>query len=269
VNESILYLTKEITKYAFLGSSPHRLIGCRILKFDELSSTNLYAQQLLAKTKPKEGTAISTPNQTNGRGQIGRSWESEKGKNLTFSLILYPEWLSISDQFYLSMSFSLAITDLLEDIGLRKVKIKWPNDIYIANNKVAGILIQNSIQGLKINYSIVGIGLNVNQCKFHLEIPNPTSLQLESGRHFDLNALSERLFSMLEKRYSNLKERDFQNISREYHTLLFKKDHMARFEFNGMQFDGVILGVDPSGKIRIRQSDRIQLYSSTEIRFIL
>ena len=131
-----------------------------IIKKNQISSTNTVAIELLKKEELPEGTIIWADEQTKGRGQRGNSWESEPGTNLTISIILFPHFLKAEDQFLLSKVTSLAITDYLAN-RFNQVTIKWPNDIYVANDKIAGILIENSIIGSSFEYAVIGIGLNI------------------------------------------------------------------------------------------------------------
>ena len=124
-------------------------IGKVFQHFASLESTNQYAVDLISKSKPIEGTVISTFNQTKGRGQIGSTWESAIGKNITLSVILYPSFLPIQKQFYLNQIVALAVKDLLQAYTSKVVQVKWPNDVYIHEHKTAGILIQNSVSGKK------------------------------------------------------------------------------------------------------------------------
>ena len=142
-------------------------------------STNQVASDLLSVKKPNEGLVVLTRNQTEGRGQRGSHWESEPGKNLTFSTILKPTFLPISRIFDLTIVASLAIVRSLADFGLESCKIKWPNDIYCRDAKIAGILIENAVRANQIEWAIVGIGLNVNQTKFLTA--DATSTKLENG----------------------------------------------------------------------------------------
>jgi len=150
-------------------------IGKVYIKLNEVNSTNEYAKVLLSKNKPSEGTVIFAHYQTNGKGQFGKTWKSEKGKNLTFSIILYPNFLEAKRAYSLNQAVSLGLKDCIESQKI-PVSIKWPNDIYYHDKKLGGLLIENGLVGENINYSIIGIGLNVNQTTFSQEIPNPTSL---------------------------------------------------------------------------------------------
>ena len=136
--------------------------------------------QLIKNTEVAEGTVVLAKEQTSGRGQVNNTWESSYGDNLLMSIVLYPEFLHAGNQFLLSKFVSLAIVDFLS-YYLENVTIKWPNDIYVGNKKIAGVLIENSLRGAFISSSVVGIGLNVNQTEFSSSIPNPTSLKNESN----------------------------------------------------------------------------------------
>ena len=129
------------------------IIGEHFIHRDRLSSTNAYAAELLSKDKPAEGTVVSTDDQYAGRGQIQNVWESEPNKNISLSIILYPVFLEVRQQFLLNQAISLAVSDSIKEIvPMGTVKIKWPNDIYLNNRKVCGILIQNQIQAKKYQH---------------------------------------------------------------------------------------------------------------------
>ncbi len=241
-------------------------IGKVYLRFDELSSTNDYAAELLAaavfqagnsnsKSKPAEGTVIRADTQSAGRGQFGSRWESAAGKNLTFSVILYPDWLHIRSQFQLSMAVALALHDTVNSLQPDSVpvRIKWPNDLYIGDRKTAGILIQNSISGTAIQSAIVGIGLNVNQLEFDAALPNPTSLALAFGRDFNLEELDGLLFERLEQRYLQLKAGRYDAIQSAYEALLYRRgvESIFRETATDQVFAGIILGVTDSGQLRV------------------
>lgn len=256
-------------------------IGKVYLRFDELSSTNDYAAELIAsaafetgnmysKSKPAEGTVIRADSQSAGRGQFGSPWSSAPGKNLTFSVILYPNWLDIGAQFKLSMAVALALHDAVRTLQPTPlpIKVKWPNDLYIGACKTAGILIQNNIQGSGIQSSIVGIGLNVNQLDFDPTLPNPTSLALAFGNTFDLNEVAELLFECLERRYLQLKSGQHTVIQSEYESLLFRRGIESIFTqaSDGQIFAGIILGVTDTGQLRILTEAGERTFGVKEVR---
>ncbi|MDR1950698.1 MAG: biotin--[acetyl-CoA-carboxylase] ligase [Bacteroidales bacterium] len=174
-----------------------------ILKFDSLDSTNNYAKTLIKEGKAKNAQAIYAVSQTAGRGQASNAWESETGKNLTFSLILQPENIEPRNQFLISQAVSIGIVNYLKFlINNEPIHIKWSNDIYVGMKKIAGILIENTIQNNRILYSVVGIGLNVNQTEFTKNAGNPTSLSLINKAQYDLetelNELANHILHTLE-----------------------------------------------------------------------
>src|ERR1700741_5411456 len=144
-------------------------IGQNLVQLDAVASTNTYAMQLLKDVKVIEGTVITAENQTEGKGQRGNTWKAEPSMNLTFSVVLFPDFLSSSDHFYLSKITALALYDSLSELfdpSQHDIKIKWPNDILVNEEKIAGILIENVFRLGKLQQSVVGVGLNVNQEDF-------------------------------------------------------------------------------------------------------
>lgn len=178
-----------------------------ILHFNELTSTNSYLRENLGGMP--QYAVVTAGFQTAGRGQRGNGWESEEGSNLLFSMLYYPpEWLHPSRQFQISKAVSLAVAEtvdrLLEGSDHPEVCIKWPNDIYVGDRKIAGILIENILQSSdSIAHSVIGIGLNINQREFHSDAPNPVSAIHFTGRETALEdailLLRDSLISRLEK----------------------------------------------------------------------
>ena len=154
------------------------------IKVSQTASTNTYLSRLAA-TLPG-GTVIYTPSQTAGRGQKGNSWESEDGKNLTFSHLLKRPPVKARDQFYLSEAAALAVVEALAAEAGDGFSVKWPNDVYWRDKKVCGMLLENSLDGSDIAHCIVGIGINVNQERFLSDAPNPVSLINITGHEHDL-----------------------------------------------------------------------------------
>jgi len=274
-----------MTNTLFIGKVYHR--------FDELPSTNDWAAELLAKSKPPEGTVVRADSQSAGRGQFGSRWESAADKNLTLSVILHPTWLEAQAQFYLSMAVSLALHDVVAEGGGGRaegetpsalhplpstlyllpstLKVKWPNDLYLGNRKTAGILIQNSISGQHLQASVVGIGLNVNQMEYAPALPNPTSLALFFGKNFDLDELAERLFECLERRYLQLKSGQRAAIKAEYEQSLFRHGQPSKFirTSNGSEFTGTIRGVTEAGRLCVETDFGEETFEMKEVRFVL
>ncbi len=251
----------------------HRLetlfIGRNFLDLPSINSTNEYALSLLSKSKPAEGTVISTSNQRAGRGQIGSSWESEPHKNIALSIILYPDLLPATQQFLLNQAISLGVFDLAENHFPGKAKIKWPNDIYINDKKVAGILIQNAIAGGHLRSSVIGIGINVNQETFTSGASNPTSFKLEKGAGFDLHQVICQLLHFVESRYLKLKSGKTVLLQSAYLECLYRFQTTSSFARpDGTTFKGRIAGVADSGKLEVAVSGKTELFGLKEIRFL-
>ena len=163
----------------------------RIIRLEETTSTNSYLRQLLFKESLPEGSVVVAQTQTAGRGQIGNVWESETGKNLTFSIVLYPDCIPANRQFLISQITSLSVKETLEAYT-NDVAVKWPNDIYWKDKKICGMLIENDLSGHNMYCSIIGIGINVNQAVFFSDAPNPVSLCQIIGKEIDKEELLDR-----------------------------------------------------------------------------
>jgi len=245
------------------------IIGSKILFFENLPSTNTQAAILLKRDDVTEGTVIHTNYQLDGRGQIGNSWESENGKNLLISIVLFPFMIIPSDQFYISMTVSLGISDFLKRY-IPVCRIKWPNDIYINNDKIAGLLIENSIMGDQIENSIAGIGLNINQDKFLSDAPNPVSLKIVTGMNFNLTTCLDQLVSDLDKRYKQLIAGKYDQIKEEYISRLFRLNELHNYSDKNGIFSGKIKSVTDFGRLQIEKENGLNNnYSFKDVEFIL
>jgi BirA family biotin operon repressor/biotin-[acetyl-CoA-carboxylase] ligase len=229
-----------------------------LIEKKSLDSTNTYAKELLNKEFLPEGSLIITITQNNGRGNGGNSWESESGKNLTGSFVLYPLFLQAKDQFILNMSISLAVYDFVKGyIPESEVKIKWPNDIYIDNKKVAGLLIENSIQGSEFCQSIAGIGININQEKFTSDAPNPVSLINITKHDYNISECVDRLFLCLAKRYTMLENELFEAIRSDYMEALYRYNDFSEYIYNNKKISAKINGIGEMGMLQLLTSENI------------
>jgi BirA family biotin operon repressor/biotin-[acetyl-CoA-carboxylase] ligase len=245
------------------------IIGSDILFLPDVSSTNTHAVSLLRSGRPADGTVIHTNYQKSGRGQGSNRWVSDPDKNLLFSVILYPSMINPEDQFLISMAISLGICDFLER-HIRGISIKWPNDIYANNDKIAGILIESSVMGEKLEYSVAGIGLNLNQEKFPGDIPNPVSLSTLSGKQYDLASSLKQLLSDLDWRYGILKNGETGQITDDYRSYLYRLNRRAGYHDAAGYFTGKITGVSSSGLLIIEKDNgEIYEYSFGEIDYII
>jgi BirA family biotin operon repressor/biotin-[acetyl-CoA-carboxylase] ligase len=246
-------------------------VGKVLLAFEELPSTNAYAQELLATSKPIQGTVITAARQPAGKGQHGSSWESEADKNLTCSFILHPGFLPAAQHFALNKAVSLAVRDTVAHFCKDQVvKIKWPNDIYIGDAKTCGILIQNTLQGSTLSTSIVGIGLNINQISFPDWIPNPTSLLQASGLQNDPMVVLAHLCQNLEAHYLKLKAGKHTEINQDYLQQLYRFQETSIFQRpNGEILAGKIIGIDPIGKLLVKFDEWAESFDLKEIRLMV
>lgn len=231
-------------------------VGQRIMRLDQVDSTNSFAMGILKGMPVEEGVVITTAKQTRGRGQRGNTWESEPGKNITCSIILKPTFLDPSLQFDLTRAASLALSDVIADLlPERDIRIKWPNDIYVDGKKIAGILIENVLISNRINYAVVGIGLNVNQTEFSASGTGATSLKLLGQVEFDLNNLLRMICAAVEVRYLQLRAGKTEQLRAEYFNRLFMANIVTRYTDFTKVFDAKILEVTKEGFLVLELTD--------------
>ena len=237
-----------------------------IYRFDTLGSSNDEA----CKPQYVEGDIILAQRQTAGRGQRGHTWESREGENLTFSLLLEPLFLSPSEQFLISECVALGVCDALMHYGI-EAQIKWTNDIYIGDRKLAGILIEHKLQGSALARTVAGIGLNVNQKAFSDDLPNPISMAQTTGREFDREEVLQTVATSLMARYEQLREGGAKELQADYHQRLYRlgQEHCYALP-DGSRFRGIIRGVEPTGALRI-ENERGELLSFLfkEVEFVI
>jgi BirA family biotin operon repressor/biotin-[acetyl-CoA-carboxylase] ligase len=237
----------------------------RWIKHKRLGSTNAYISDLLKHRVLDEGTIVVSDYQDAGRGLGTHSWESRPGENLLMSMLLYPAFLSASKQFHLSRMVSLALIDVLENVGI-DASVKWPNDILGSLGKIAGILIEHSIRAGNISHTIVGIGLNVNQTVFP-EFPVPaSSLRLESGKVSRVSELGERVEVCLLNRYEELKRGNARSMEGEYMNKLYKAGVPSHFRTAAGSFEGIIEGVNDFGELLVFHGGKIRAYGHGSIQ---
>ncbi len=239
-----------------------------LIKLSATDSTNAYLKRLCAEGQLPDLTIVWTLNQTAGRGQPGRTWVSEPGKNLTFSILKYIEALPAQDQFLINIWASLAVYKVLADLGLPDVTTKWPNDIMSGNRKLCGILPENSLKGEYVVRSVIGMGLNVNQAHFE-DLPNATSMTLATGRTFELEPLLIACREAVSAICGSADAFDFEIQRKRYEAILFRKDQPTQFTREGASFTGRIRGIDREGKLRIEKEDgSLQAYGFRQIQML-
>ncbi len=240
-----------------------------IKRFKLLPSTHDFASKWCqSDLLPPEGSIVIAENQTHGKGQTGNSWQSEAGRNLTFSMIYYPTFLTLDRLFALNMITSLAVWESINHLDLTNLAIKWPNDILINHQKVAGILIRNSLSGKKLGCSIIGIGLNVHQLVFPQGIPNATSLQLATNRVVEKDDIFNRIIHHFEAYYISLKNGQYDTIKQRYLEQLYRKGQESTFfRKDGAPFQGKILDVRDTGHLLVDIEGDIEVFDFQEIQF--
>ena len=236
-----------------------------IIKVDQTVSTNSYASKLLKIEKAKEGTVIFANFQTKGEGQRGEIWQSEYGKNILTSMIISPK-ISIKDQFNVTTCIALSLFDLMSKYFYQKVTIKWPNDILVADKKIAGILIQNVVSRGVIKDAIVGVGINVNQKRFSDYSTKATSFVLELEKEVSLSLLQNQLMLAVEARYLQFQEGKMKEMKSEFLENLFGFDLWRNYIVDDQEVKAKIIGIDEYGRLILRfQNDSINAFSLKEI----
>jgi len=241
-------------------------MGKKIISMPVCESTNSLMLSMVQTGWMDEGTVIIAESQLGGRGQAGNRWVSEPGANLTFSVLLKPEFIEPTQQFYLNMAVGLGICDAVAEILADVVKVKWPNDIIVKDKKACGILIETQLQGKQFSQAVVGVGLNVNQKKF--EWPNATSLSLCAKVNFDKADVLHKVLTKLENRYELLRSGNFQRLKNDYYSALFWKDEPHEFQTEEKIFSGIIRGIDEVGRLQVMVDEKISSFNFKEITFL-
>mgnify|MGYP000361637495 FL=1 len=224
-----------------------------LIHISETNSTNNYLQSLCSKQKVEELTVVVADFQTSGRGQRGNSWESDSGKNLLFSIVIFPEFLEARRQFLISQIISLAIKEEL-DTYTTDISIKWPNDIVMNKKKVCGILTEMSTEIDYINYVVIGVGINVNQKVFDEELKEKaTSLMIETGAPVKRSALIAAVMKHFEKNYALFMENgDLSGLQESYNEMLVNRGKEVRILEPGNEYNAHAYGINETGELIVR-----------------
>ena len=241
----------------------------RIIRIDETDSTNRWMKELI-QLHPSEETqhemVVVCDYQTAGRGCGSNSWEAEPGKNLLMSVLMHPKKVSARTQFIITQIVSVALCRTIETVigSEHRVTIKWPNDIYVGDKKICGVLIENSIAGRRIKDCIIGIGLNVNQTEFRSDAPNPVSIAQLTGKETDREEVLNTFLEELSKQCEN------RNIHRDYLRKMYRRNGMYPFETEGSRFMARVAGVNDDGRLMLEDEDGIaHLFRFKEVTFII
>ncbi|WP_343562448.1 biotin--[acetyl-CoA-carboxylase] ligase [Sphingobacterium sp.] len=246
------------------------IIGQNTIYLDKVASTNDYLRELMSKFTPlAEGTAILAEEQFQGKGQRGSVWVSEPGKNLTTSILLKPYFLPIAQQFALSATIAIAVVKWLKCKTEQDIAVKWPNDIYVGNKKIAGILIENKLKGNKIEASIVGIGININQVNFDTATTITSLAVLTNRADYVIRDLATELFESIQKEYNNLFTQSWQSILNRYNESLFWRDQKRQFLIAGEKKTGIIKAVEIDGRLQVLIDGKLQQFEIKEISHLI
>ena len=242
-------------------------IGIQKIRLTSVDSTNNFAAKLINDGIAEHGSVILAENQTNGRGQRGSEWQSQKAKNILTSFIFKFETLDPEFLFRINAFVSIALIDFLNSYGI-DAQIKWPNDIMVNSNKICGILVENKLAGNALSYSIAGFGLNVNQIEFD-RLNNVTSMFLEKNQEFDLDTLWLSIISFFQKWevFITSKHRA-ENLHAMYQNNLFGLGEKRQFQVRSEVFEGVIKGVNMHGFLTLQIGKEIHYFQSKEVVFL-
>lgn len=238
--------------------------GFEVIEYDEVSSTNTIAEAMPLK-ELKDKMVILTWRQTQGRGQAANRWESEPGKNISMTVVFRPEHLEAGKQFAVSMVIALGCLDFVK----RYVKggtIKWPNDIYVGDQKIAGILIEHRVAGACIQSSLCGVGININQTVFLSDAPNPVSLWQLTQRKLSLQKVLEELLDCIGQRYAGIG--DYAALEQDFRKNMYRADGFFEWEDAKGPFCAAIVGIDEYGQLILKDTaGKQRLYAFKEVKY--
>ncbi len=236
----------------------------RIVKLDAIDSTNDFLRKMTQSETVDNFTVVTARAQTHGRGQMGSSWVSEQGKNLTMSMLSRKDASNAASIFQYNAAVAIAITDVLKTLTVPALSVKWPNDIMSGNRKIGGILIENIFRSDGRIESITGVGLNVNQTNFEA-LPQASSLKLVTGKTFDVDALALEIAQSIVQRSDNPDQ-----AWSEYLEILFRKGQPTAFELpDDSRFMAVITAVGQDGRLEVQfEDDSLKFFGIKEIKML-
>ena len=221
----------------------------KIIILHSVDSTNNYAMAMVKKGTASNGNTVFAMEQTQGKGRLGKRWDTTVGENITMSIVAEMQWLPVSQQFQLSAAVALACHDFFSKHTSDTVRIKWPNDIFINDSKAGGILIENLIQGALWQWSVIGLGMNINQVQFEAYRLSPVSLKQITGKKYDVLQMAEELRNLVFKRIDYLKKNNFLKMFEEYNEKLYGKNQLVTLKKQNIVFQTTITGVSNAGQL--------------------
>jgi BirA family biotin operon repressor/biotin-[acetyl-CoA-carboxylase] ligase len=254
-------------------------IGVPFVELQSVDSTNKYAMKLVHEAfltdrqiVEKHGMIVFAHEQTEGKGQMGKKWSSEKGKNLAMSIIINPSPLTLTEQFKLSVLTALSVHELFSKIAGDETKIKWPNDLYWRDRKAGGVLIENVVQSRQSamsnwQWAIVGIGININQTVFSPDLLNPVSLKQITGKDLEPIELAKKLCLIFDRYFQILVTGKFEELFNQYQSFLYKKNERVKLKKGTRVFETIIKGVSNTGQL-ITQNSIEERFDFGEVEWI-
>lgn len=240
-------------------------IGERLTILPSIDSTNNYAMASVRAGLARHGDAFFANEQTAGKGQRGKGWQTQPGVNIILSIVAEPQPLKVSQQFILSASVALGCYDFFSSMAGEDTKIKWPNDIYWRDRKAGGILIENLITGTDWQFAIIGIGININQARFPEHLPNPVSLKQVTGREYDVIELVRKLCACLQNRMEQWGQ--LSQLIQDYNNALYKRYESVRLKKGNRVFDAMIKEVRMDGQL-VTDAGIEEVFDFGEVEFI-
>lgn len=232
-------------------------------------STNVSLAEICSKGYTENLTSVYSSFQTDGRGQRGNKWESEDGKNLLFSFVIFPNGLPAREHFILLQITALALFDTLSEYT-DGISIKWPNDIYWMDRKICGTLIENDLSGMNIERSISGTGVNLNQKIFRSGAPNPISLSLITGQEYDIETVLHKIMNSASIYHRMFDNGESDIIRKKYFEAIYRKDGFYMYKDDNGTFDATIEDIEKDGRLVLKDREgRVRKYLFKEVSYII
>lgn len=241
------------------------LSGFKILEFEQADSTNTLAASLPGE-ELEDKSVVLTFRQTAGRGQAANRWECDPGKNISMTVVFRPLRLEAARQFAVSMAVALGCRDWIGRY-VEGCTVKWPNDVYVGDRKMVGILIEHTISGAYIGRSLCGIGVNINQHLFLSDAPNPVSMFQLLGRELPLNLVLEELLDCIGKRYAQV--HNYPLLERDFLQSLYRRYGEYSWEDEEGVFRAAVSGIDEYGRLVLKDSGgNERVYGFKEVKYL-
>ncbi len=244
------------------------LIGDVIIELSEIDSTNNYAMRLIDEGMAEHGMVVRADFQTKGKGQLANLWLAEESKNLLISAIIDTREFAIEKQFFLNAATCLSVAEMLmTNYNIPHVSIKWPNDIYAGDKKIAGILIENSLRGSQWTNAVVGIGLNVNQAVFS-DLNRATSMFNQTQEKQKVKSVLKNLLKILNKHFLKIGNNE-DALFEAFNQNLYKVNKEIAFTKKNELYKGIVKGVNAFGELEVEVAGKLKRYRHKEIELEL